>query len=253
LNICTRFDDLCVGNNFNFSRLRKQNSIGLPRDSILIRCFLVYLIFNIGCTASSNRTILNDEMEGMWKEAVVVYWKICYQQVLRKTMNLSQKIRSPDRNQLYLGAELVRYMRFDVFTAVRIIMLFFWVLSPCRPVGSFQSLGEIYCLHLQGSIFSPEDGDIMFLRNVAIYRRVYTAPKPRRTSLSWFGLFYIFLCNGNHSCYDNFICIYMVTIQSWAEFSFSAELSSNLLSHYSLKKHLYLNLLINVLIHKILK
>jgi hypothetical protein len=30
--------------------------------------------------------------------------------------------------------------------------------------------------------FSPEDGDSMLLRNVGIYRRVYTAPKPRRTS-----------------------------------------------------------------------
>jgi hypothetical protein len=28
-------------------------------------------------------------------------------------------------------------------------------------------------------IFSPEDGDSMFLRNVRIYRRVYAAPKPR--------------------------------------------------------------------------
>jgi hypothetical protein len=27
----------------------------------------------------------------------------------------------------------------------------------------------------------PEGGDSMFLRNVGIYRRVYTAPKPRRT------------------------------------------------------------------------
>jgi hypothetical protein len=32
--------------------------------------------------------------------------------------------------------------------------------------------------------FSPEDGGIVFLRNVGIYRRGYTAPKPRRTSSS---------------------------------------------------------------------
>jgi hypothetical protein len=44
-----------------------------------------------------------------------------------------------------------------------LMMLFFWVLTPCRPLP-----------------FSPEDGDSMFLRNVSIYRRVYTAPKPRR-------------------------------------------------------------------------
>jgi hypothetical protein len=46
------------------------------------------------------------------------------------------------------------YVRFEVFTAVRMMMLFFWVLV--------------------------EDGDSMFLRNVGIYRRVYTASKPRR-------------------------------------------------------------------------
>jgi hypothetical protein len=34
------------------------------------------------------------------------------------------------------------------------------------------------------SISSPEDGDSMFLRNVGIYRRVYTAPKPRTATSS---------------------------------------------------------------------
>jgi hypothetical protein len=34
------------------------------------------------------------------------------------------------------------------------------------------------------SIFRAEDGDSMFLLNVVIYLRVYTAPKPRRTSSS---------------------------------------------------------------------
>jgi hypothetical protein len=32
----------------------------------------------------------------------------------------------------------------------------------------------------QHRYFSPEDGESMFLRNVGIYRRVCTAPKPRR-------------------------------------------------------------------------
>jgi hypothetical protein len=35
------------------------------------------------------------------------------------------------------------------------------------------------------SIFRPEDGDRMFLRNVNIYLRVYTATKSRRTSPSY--------------------------------------------------------------------
>jgi hypothetical protein len=35
-------------------------------------------------------------------------------------------------------------------------------------------------------VLDPEDGDSMFLRNVGIYRRVYMAPNPRRTSSSRF-------------------------------------------------------------------
>jgi hypothetical protein len=38
---------------------------------------------------------------------------------------------------------------FDVLTAVRIAMIF-WVVTPYRPVGTHQSFGETYCLHLQG-------------------------------------------------------------------------------------------------------
>jgi hypothetical protein len=50
----------------------------------------------------------------------------------------------------------------EVFTAVRGMVMFFWILAV--------------------SIFIPEDGDSMFLQNDGIYRRVYTAPKPIRTS-----------------------------------------------------------------------
>jgi hypothetical protein len=65
--------------------------------------------------------------------------------------------------------------RFEIFTAVR-MMMFFWVLTPCRLVGKSQRL------HLQD--FSTEEGGSMFLRNVGIYRRVYTASKPRRPTSS---------------------------------------------------------------------
>jgi hypothetical protein len=64
------------------------------------------------------------------------------------------------------------------------LMMFFWVLVLCRLISRCQCFGEMYCLHLQGCIFSPEDGDIMFLRNVGVYWQVYMAPKPRRSSSS---------------------------------------------------------------------
>jgi hypothetical protein len=34
-------------------------------------------------------------------------------------------------------------------TGLDLMMLFFWVLAPCRLVGGRQSFGETYCLHLQ--------------------------------------------------------------------------------------------------------
>jgi hypothetical protein len=62
-------------------------------------------------------------------------------------------------------------VKLEVFTAVR-MMMFFWVLGPCKLVCRCQRFGETHNL--------SEDGDNMFLRNVGIYLRVYTAPKPVR-------------------------------------------------------------------------
>lgn len=52
---------------------------------------------------------------------------------------------------------------------------FFWVLATCKLVGRYQRFEETH---------SPEEGDSTFLINVGIYRRVYTAPTPRRSSTS---------------------------------------------------------------------
>jgi hypothetical protein len=70
-------------------------------------------------------------------------------------------------------------MGFEALTAVRMMMLFFWVLVPYRLIGRYQRFGETYFLHFQACL---EDGDNMFLRNAGIYRRVYTTQNPRRTS-----------------------------------------------------------------------
>jgi hypothetical protein len=64
-------------------------------------------------------------------------------------------------------------VRFEVFTAVRIVM-FFWVLAPWVDTR----VSEKHTIF----IFIPENGDSMFLRNVGIYRRVCTAPRPGTTS-----------------------------------------------------------------------
>jgi hypothetical protein len=106
---------------------------------------------------------------------------------------------------------IIKYKRFEFFTAVRTVT-FLWVLAPCSLVGRYRRFGETYCVpqpwrrrqfvspkrwcrlvgscqrfeetYISISIFDPEGGDSMFLRNVGSYRRVYTAPKPRRTRLA---------------------------------------------------------------------
>jgi hypothetical protein len=44
------------------------------------------------------------------------------------------------------------YVRFEVFTAVRMIMTLFWVLASCRLVGRCQRFGETYCLILSSTL-----------------------------------------------------------------------------------------------------
>jgi hypothetical protein len=70
-------------------------------------------------------------------------------------------------------------VRFEVFTAVRMMTLCFWVSAPCNLAGRRQRHGETYCLLLQGWRWRQ-----YVFRNVGFYRRVYTALKPRRT-VSW--------------------------------------------------------------------
>jgi hypothetical protein len=40
-------------------------------------------------------------------------------------------------------------MRFEVLTEVRMTMLFFWVVTPCRLVGRCQRYGETSCPQLR--------------------------------------------------------------------------------------------------------
>jgi hypothetical protein len=41
-------------------------------------------------------------------------------------------------------------MRFEVFTVVTILMMFFWVWVLGELAGRSQHFREVYCLHLQG-------------------------------------------------------------------------------------------------------
>jgi hypothetical protein len=55
-------------------------------------------------------------------------------------------------------------VKFEVFTAVRMIMFIFWVLAPCRLVGRCQRFGEAYTAV---SIFTAEAGEICFSETLA--------------------------------------------------------------------------------------
>jgi hypothetical protein len=57
-------------------------------------------------------------------------------------------------------------MIFGVLTAVRITIMLFWVVTPCRLVGRYESFGETYFLHLNG--LRSEHGD-MEMKTVAIF------------------------------------------------------------------------------------
>jgi hypothetical protein len=72
------------------------------------------------------------------------------------------------------------FLRFDVFVAVRVIMMmmFLWVLPPCRHVGKM----PVFRTHILSPIFSPEDTDRTYLGSISTYRRVYTAAKPKENT-----------------------------------------------------------------------
>jgi hypothetical protein len=56
----------------------------------------------------------------------------------KKTLSLIEQTRKDNK-------------RYQIYTAVGMMtmMMFFWVLEPCRLVGRCQHFGETYCLHLQ--------------------------------------------------------------------------------------------------------
>jgi hypothetical protein len=72
-----------------------------------------------------------------------------------KTIYLVRNMERANQN-LGCGTNIVvlhgrQFVIFGVFTAVRMMMMFFCILAPCRLVGRCQR-------------FSPEAGDCMFLR-----------------------------------------------------------------------------------------
>jgi hypothetical protein len=71
-------------------------------------------------------------------------------------------------------------MRFDVFSAVRVQIVVFWVVTLYDIVGGYQSFGRIYCHHLQGNDFCSEDGGRMSLRDVGNHLQDHTVLQPKR-------------------------------------------------------------------------
>jgi hypothetical protein len=55
-------------------------------------------------------------------------------------------------------------MRFEVFPAVKMWIMIFWVVTLCSLVGCYQHFGERIAFIF--TIEVPEDGTVTFLRNV---------------------------------------------------------------------------------------
>jgi hypothetical protein len=77
-------------------------------------------------------------------------------------------------------------LRSEVHTAVKMLMLVFWIVMPCGLVVRYQRFGGIYYLHLQ-----VWNGGSMFLWNGGTYLQVHTVLLPRRPILLFFTLLQI--------------------------------------------------------------
>jgi hypothetical protein len=72
-------------------------------------------------------------------------------------------------------------MRFVVLRMVIVKNIFFWDVTPFSLVKVGHRLGGTCCRHLKVTLlFNPEDGGIMFLRNVGKHVRLHDA-SPQKT------------------------------------------------------------------------
>jgi hypothetical protein len=71
-----------------------------------------------------------------------------------KKFRLNKKVKIAVQEQYHHPPNNVKVeyknVRSEGLTAVRMTMLFIWILMLCRLIGRCQHFGETYCLHLQG-------------------------------------------------------------------------------------------------------
>lgn len=65
--------------------------------------------------------------------------------------------------------------------------MFLWIMTPHKLVGTYQRLGETYCLNFQGLRF--EANNSMIIRDVGINLRVHTALRRKRPTMTSHRLF----------------------------------------------------------------
>jgi hypothetical protein len=76
------------------------------------------------------------------------------------------------------------------------MLLYFWVLAPCRHVGSYQRFAETFCFHLQVSARYDVTTKVSIINLTAV----------KTSALRRFRLFYFIIGAGSRICNSSFMC-----------------------------------------------
>jgi hypothetical protein len=74
----------------------------------------------------------------------------CSTVVLKKNIITCFANTVSSREDIRKSSSMTRYVRFEVVMAVKMLFLFFWVVTSCGLIGRYQHFRETYCLHRQG-------------------------------------------------------------------------------------------------------
>jgi hypothetical protein len=107
------------------------------------------------------------------------------------------------------SVQLMKFVIFEVFTAVTMKKTVFWDVTPCNMVDAFRSIGGKWWLHLQGrrspnysdykSVYMMSHSIKLFSDDIGSYIHLFAMSNLNIISWRFHGLFgkskFVFLCN----------------------------------------------------------